>query len=142
MTEPTTSPRPRQHRIAVFNDSAPTLGTLAKWFEIHGYGVVTAQLSMMRQVFTSIERVVLSYRPAAVVFDLAMPYEANWDFCEVVRLMPAFAGVPIVLTTGNKVALEHLVGPTSALQIVGKRDDLNALLRAVGDAIVAGRRQR
>jgi len=46
-------------------------------------------------------------------------------------MLPALAGLPIVVTTANKNALEDLVGPTETLQIVGKPADLNALLGRV-----------
>jgi len=54
----------------------------------------------------------------------------------VIRLMPAMAGIPFLLTTSNKVALEGLVGPTDAYQIIGKPEDLNYLLRAIDSAVL------
>ena len=98
---------------------------------IHGYGVVTAQISMMRFAHVDVQALVATHRPDVIVFDIAMPYESNWDFLEVVRLLPKLQGIPIVVTTSNKVALESLVGPTSAMQIIGKLSDLGALQRLV-----------
>src|ERR1043165_3607630 len=93
-------------RIAVFNDTSSTLSTIAKWCEIHGYGVVTAQVSQMRHAHIDVETFVAKNRPDVIVFDIAMPYESNWDFLEVIRMLPALAGIPIVVTTANKAALE------------------------------------
>ena len=118
-------------RVAVLNDSALTLSTIAKWFEIHGYGVATARLSEMRVAHLDVEHFVQTHRPDVIVYDVAMPYESNWDFLDVIRMLPALAGLPIVVTTSNKDALEELVGPTDTLQIVGKPDDLNALIARV-----------
>ena len=38
-----------------------------------------------------------------IIYDLAMPYEANGDFLEVIRLLPGLVGIPFVITTNNKV---------------------------------------
>jgi CheY-like chemotaxis protein len=129
-------PRRAKSRIAVFNDSAPTLSTIAKWCEIHGYGVVTAQVSQMRIAHVDVEEFVAKNRPDVIVFDIAMPYESNWDFLEVIRLLPGLAGIPMVVTTANKAALEDLVGATDALQIIGKPPDLNVLLGRIDTAVV------
>ncbi len=126
----------RKRRVAVFNDSAPTLSTMAKWLEIHGYGVVTAQLSQMRSVYLNAEAFIAINRPDVIVFDIAMPYESNWDFLEVLQLMPSVVGLPFVLTTANTAVLEQLVGPNTAMQIQGKPDDLNAMLRAIDAAVL------
>jgi CheY-like chemotaxis protein len=136
MTGAARHPRRKTRRIAVFNDSAPTLSTIAKWCEIHGYGVVTAQVSQMRVAHVDVEQFVKSHRPDVIVFDVAMPYESNWDFLEVIQMLPSLAGLPFVVTTANKLALEDLVGGTNALQIVGKPSDLNALLSAVESAVL------
>ncbi len=126
-------------RVAVFNDSAPTLSTIAKWFEIHGYGVVTAQLSMMRVAHVDVEAFVGAHQPDVIVFDIAMPYESNWDFLEVVRMLPKLQGIPIIITTSNKTALESLVGPTTAMQIIGKPHDLSALQKLVDGTVLRPR---
>jgi DNA-binding response OmpR family regulator len=119
-------------RLAVFNDSAPTLSTIA--VRDPGYGVVTAQLSMMRIAIVDVEAFVTAHRPDVVVYDVAMPYESNWDFLEVVRMLPKMQNIPIVVTTSNKAVLDSLVGPTDALQVIGKPHDLGELQRRVDTA--------
>jgi len=130
-----TSPQKRR-RLAVLNDSAPTLSTIGKWFEIHGYGVVTAQVGMMRIAHIDVEAFVAKHCPDVIVFDVAMPYESNWDFLEVLRILPGLQGIPIVVTTANKKALESLVGRTTAMQIIGKPKDLSELQHLVDTATV------
>jgi CheY-like chemotaxis protein len=127
---------PTRRRVAIFNDSVLTLSTMAGWCEMHGHGVFTAQISRMAMPHLNVERLVLANRPEVIVYDLAMPYESAWDFLEMMRLLPAVACIPFVLTTSNKVALESVVGPTQALQIIGKTDDRNELLRAIDTAVV------
>jgi len=124
--------------VAVLNDAPDTLGTLAKWLEIHGMRVVTARMAEMRQAHRDIEAFVARHRPDVIVFDVAIPYRPNWDFAELLREMPATRDVPTVITTPNRQALESLVGETPVLEIVGGPEDLTALLEAVRSA--AGRR--
>jgi CheY-like chemotaxis protein len=128
---PPTSPR---RRVAIFNDSAPVLSTMRQWCEMHGHGVFTAQVSQMSMPHLNIERVVLANRSEVVVYDVAMPYDSNWDLLDVIRQQPALAGIPFVLTTINKVALDSVVGTTEALQMTGQPADLAALLAAIDTA--------
>ena len=41
----------------------------------------------------------------------------------------------MVLSTNNARALEELTGLNNVLQVVGRREDLDALVRAVNDAM-------
>jgi CheY-like chemotaxis protein len=110
---------------------------MRQWCETHGHGVFTAQVSEMAMPHLNVERLVLANRAEVIVYDIAMPYESNWDFLDVIRQLPALAGIPFVLTTINKVALESVVGTTEALQVIGKPTDLTELLRAIDTATVA-----
>src|SRR6476620_3664421 len=118
---------PTRRRVAIFNDSASTLSTMATWCEMHGYGVFTAQVSQMAMPHLNVERLVLANRPEVIVYDLAMPYESAWDFLEMMRLLPAVASIPFVLTTNNKAALDSVVGPTQAVQVIGTPGDRHEL---------------
>ena len=107
---PLLPPNNSRRRVAIFHNSAPTLSTMRQWCETHGHGVFTAQVSEMAMPHLNVERLVLANRAEVIVYDIAMPYESNWDFLDVIRQLPALAGIPFVLTTINKVALESVVG--------------------------------
>ena len=113
---PTLPPSNSRRRVAIFHNSAPTLSTMRQWCEMHGHRVFTAQVSEMAMPHLNVERLVMANHAEVIVYDLAMPYESNWDFLDVIRLLPALAGIPFVLTTDNKVALEAVVGTTEVLQ--------------------------
>jgi CheY-like chemotaxis protein len=124
--------------VAVFNDNSDTLSVISTWLEVHGIRTVNAQLPNMRRGHEDVLAFLAKYVPNAIVFDVGMPYEPNWDFLGVIRLMPESALIPIVVTTSNKTALERLVGESGAVELHGKPADLNELLREI-ERVSAGR---
>ena len=129
---PGSGARPRPLRILVFNDSADVLGTLMRWFEIHGHTVRSAQLSDLRNAYDESIAMIRTQRPDVIVFDVGLAYLPNWDFLQALRQTPSLQGFPFVLTTPNKTVLEELVDePTNAIELVGRQEDLTTILRAV-----------
>ena len=57
---------------------------------------------------------------AVVLYDIAIPYDENWRALQERRAAPALATTPFVVTTTNQRALEGVVGPTDAVEIIGK----------------------
>src|SRR5262249_48369744 len=68
--------------------------------------------------------------PDVVVFDIALPYEANWELCASLRKDPR-VGVPFVLTTTNRAAVERLTSAREVVEILGKPYDLDQFAQAV-----------
>lgn len=67
--------------------------------------------------------------PAIVIYTLSPPYAASWaEYHRVVQEVPE---CPILPTTTNKAALERVVGPTDALEVLATPTDLDALCAAV-----------
>lgn len=58
-------------------------------------------------------------RADVVLFDVGLPYVPDWDFGEVLQVLPGAEGVPFVFTTTNKTELERLVGDTNAYKLTG-----------------------
>ena len=72
------------------------------------------------------------------VLDIAIPYEENWRFLQLLMSSESMNGRKVVITTTNKRALEQLIGQkTEAHELVGKPYDLQAIVDAVQRA--AGR---
>jgi hypothetical protein len=69
--------------------------------------------------------------PTIVLYDLSVPYSPNWDYLEVLRLLPETQGTPFVITTGNKVALEKVVGATNAIEIIRTAQSLTEVTEAI-----------
>ena len=68
-------------------------------------------------------------RPQVCVFAISPPYEESWAICQQVR--QAVPDCAWVLTTTNKRALDELVGPSNAIEILGKPYDIEQLVAAV-----------
>jgi len=118
-------------RIAIFNDGHDTIATLSAWFTAHGHQPLSARLQDMRIADTEAGAFIGRNKADVVVFDVGLPYRANWDFAEVLQLLPGAIGVPFVFTTANKIELEKLVGPTSAYLLTGTPDNLEGLMKII-----------
>ena len=70
----------------------------------------------------------------ALVWDIAPPYDRNWNFFKLLRTSHLLAHCVIVLTATNKAQLESLCGDdtdTGAIELVGKPYDIQAIVEAV-----------
>jgi DNA-binding NtrC family response regulator len=76
--------------------------------------------------------------PRVVIYDIPPPYDQNWEFLKLLRTTEAMRDRAVVVTTTHKGHLEQLVGPTDAIEIVGKPYDLDQVIRAVRQALGEG----
>jgi CheY-like chemotaxis protein len=122
--------------VAVFNTSEDTTDLLRLWLEMAGYVVVTAFTNKIRDGKTDLEALMRQHRPRVVVYDVALPYDANWRFFQNVRRSPAAEGVRFVLTTTNAARVIEAAGPEAAgiLEIVGKPYDARRLDELIAEA--------
>ena len=74
---------------------------------------------------------VTEHRPSVFVYDIPIPYEQHWAFLHRMAASDAMKGCRIVLTTTNKQALESMVGPSGAMEVLGKPYDLDQIVSAV-----------
>jgi DNA-binding NtrC family response regulator len=70
-----------------------------------------------------------------LIYDVSPPYEQNWTFLNLLRRLDVMQGRRLVITTTHKANLESLVGPTEAIEILGKPYDLEVVMRAVKRAV-------
>jgi DNA-binding response OmpR family regulator len=122
--------------VAVFNASEDTVDCLTMFFERAGFRAVGRTWPAREPLTVEAGHAFLSrHQPDVVVFDVSLPYEANWErFLDFKRAVDGRA-VPIVLTTTNKRALSRLIGSTEAIEILGKPYDLDQLAAAVRRAL-------
>ena len=123
--------------VAVLNNDPDLINMLATWFETHGMRVVCASLSDFRRGHEDVADFLGRHSPTVLVLDVSMPYGPNWDYLNALRLIPETSGVPIVVTTGNKAALESIVGATDAIELTGSAENLDILTKVLLAAIAS-----
>jgi DNA-binding response OmpR family regulator len=78
---------------------------------------------------------VAQHNPEVVIVDLSPPYDENWRFFVTMRDSEAMKGRGLVLTTTNKDRLDEVLGADShALEVVGRRKDLQEIETAIRDS--------
>jgi DNA-binding response OmpR family regulator len=118
--------------VAVINTSEDTTDLLRIAFEQAGFVVVTAFTHALRDSLIDFEAFIRQHRPNVIVYDVALPYEANWRLFLHLRATPACEHIPFVITTTNVAQVRKIVGDGPAMhEIVGKPYDLGVLTDAV-----------
>ena len=125
--------------IAVVNSSEDTVEMLRACLQQNGFSsVVTAHVTDIRKGTMDFLEFVEEHDPKVFIYDVAIPYEENWRFLQLLMSSEAMHGRKVVVTTTNKRVLEQLIGQkTDAHEVVGKPYDLQAIVDAVQRA--AGR---
>jgi CheY-like chemotaxis protein len=126
--------------VAVINGLQDTIDMLRFVLEDAGFRVVDTQARDVRRGEVDLAEFVQRHDAAVVLYDIAIPYDENWRALQERRAAPALATTPFVVTTTNQRALEGVVGPTDAVEIIGKPYDLHRIVEAVRRA--AGRQAR
>jgi DNA-binding NarL/FixJ family response regulator len=121
--------------IAIINTSEELTELFQHLLARDGYRIVVAYAHDLKRGEPSPEAFLREHDPAVVIWDIAIPYEENWAFFQDVTGAEVSQGRHFILTTTNKPVLERLVGPTGAMEIVGKPFDLADLRQAIHHAV-------
>lgn len=122
--------------VAVLNTSLETIEMLVGLLEDEDYRTVTEYITNFKRGSTDITAFFTRFAPDAVIYDIALPYEENWQFFNKQVLgLHLIPDNRFVLTTTNKRVLEQLVGPTPVIEMLGKPFDMDDIRRAVKKAI-------
>ena len=134
---PATVNRDPREVVAIINTSPDTLDLLKDLLEHAGLLVVSTYTHHIRDGTLDLEAFLRTHKPRVIVYDIAPPYERNWQFLQHLR-QTVLAGYRFVLTTTNPSRVEPLVGRDEQVyEVVDKTPDLDAILRATREALRA-----
>ena len=122
--------------VAILNTSPDTIDLLKDVLEHAGMLAVWGYTHDIRSGKLDLERFMRVHEPDVILYDIAPPYDRNWEFLQHLRT-GVLRDYRLVLTTTNQVHVERLVphGDARIYEVVGKADDLDAVIRAVKEAL-------
>ena len=121
---------------AIFNTSPDLIDLVRHAFEPAGIVVVSLLTHQIREGGVDLKNFLSHHDPDVIVYDIAPPYDANWQLFKHIRSLDSMKDRKVVLTSMNKKHVEHLTGRDQTIyEIVGKPYDLNRLVHAVKEAV-------
>jgi DNA-binding NtrC family response regulator len=121
--------------VAIFNSSEDTISLLRHVFESEGFQTVSGHVPDIRSGRVDFVEFLERHDPAALVYDVSIPYAENWNFLKLVRDLASMRKRALVITTTHKVALDSMVGETDAIEIIGKPYEPDLVVAAVRRAL-------
>ena len=95
----------RQPLLAIVNTSVDLAEMLAEAAKEEGYRTVTGWVSEFRSGRQDPAAFLREHEPDVVLWDIAIPYEENWNFFQSVQQSEAGRGRWFVITTTNRRVL-------------------------------------
>jgi len=108
-------------------------------FEQAGFVAVSTFTYLIRDGDVDLESFLGQHRPDVIVYDIAPPYQSNWQLFLQLRELPGFRDRPVVLTSTNPARVQQLFATSQAVfEIVETPYEIMQLVDRVAQA--AGRR--
>lgn len=121
--------------VAVINSTPDIVEMLRLAIQQAGFVVITALTHEVRDGHVNIEQFITQHQPRVIVYDIAPPYDANWQLFQHLAGMPALQGRQFVLTSTNARHVERIAAPQQHVyEVVGKPIDLDEVVKAVKEA--------
>ena len=123
--------------VAVINTAPDAVDLLKDALEQAALLVVTGYTHDIRDGKLDLEAFLRTHQPRVIVYDIAPPYDRNWEFLQHLR-STVLSGYRFVLTSVNPRHVEALVGRDQKVyEVVGRADDLGEIVRATREALRA-----
>jgi CheY-like chemotaxis protein len=120
---------------AIFNTSPDIIDLIRRALEPAGIVAVSVMTHQIREGVVDVEGFLRQHNPQVVIYDIAPPYDANWQLFQHISEMDVMRERHIVLTSTNARHVERLAGRHERVyEIVGKPLDLDQIVTAVKEA--------
>jgi DNA-binding NarL/FixJ family response regulator len=118
--------------VAVFDASEDTVEMLKTLLSFRGYRAVAGHADDVKSGETDFIAFLEEHKPDGIIWDIAPPYDRNWNFFKLLRTIGPLTRCALVLTTTHKQHLDALAGlDTGAFEIIGKPYDMGVIIDAV-----------
>jgi DNA-binding response OmpR family regulator len=118
--------------VAIFNSSEDTIEMLKMLLEHRGHRVVWGHTDDVVHGRLDFDAFITKHDACALMWDIAPPYDQNWQFLQNLLARSSMNGRGIVVTTTHKKHLDRLAGEsTGAFEIIGKPYDMNIVAEAI-----------
>ena len=125
----------RKTVVAIFNTNPEVLDLVREALQDAGHATVVAHVDDLKRGRIDLVQFVEQHRPDVIVYDVAPPYDTNWTFLRLMRSSKVMQGRAFVVTTTNKKALDELIGPSDAVELLCKPYDLEQIVQSVTHAL-------
>jgi DNA-binding NarL/FixJ family response regulator len=124
--------------IAVLNATPDALAILRMALQHEGFTVVGALIPEIRAGAIDLDAFIRQHDPRVIVYDVALPDEAEWRMLQRYKAMPSLARCRWILTSTNKGHVERLAADDAQIfAVVGTPYELQKIVQAVRDALRA-----
>jgi DNA-binding NarL/FixJ family response regulator len=124
--------------VAVLNTTPDTVDLLKDVLEQAGFIVATGYTHDIRDGKLNLDAFLKTHQPRVILYDVSPPYDRNWAFLQHLRAT-LLQGYRFVITATNRAHVEALVDrhDEKIYEVVGKAEDLDAIVRATREALRA-----
>ncbi len=124
-----------QLTVAIVDTSPDTVQMVREALQSAGFMVVSCFAHDIRDGKIDFAAFMRLHNPRVIVYDLAPPYERNFELFQHVRAMPDVEGAHFVITSVNPNNVRGMVGSDEHVyEIVDRDADLLKLVQAVKEA--------
>ncbi len=121
--------------VAIINTTPDTVSMLREVVESAGFLVVSCFTHDIRAGQMDFEAFMRLHHPRVIVYDLAPPYERNFQLFQQVRAMPVVKDAHFVVTSVNPKHVVGMVGRDQHIyEVVDREEDLLNIVQAVKEA--------
>lgn len=121
--------------VAIVNTNPDLVKIMRFYLEGVGFVVFEIHIDQIRAATADIDSFLEQHDPRVIVYDVAPPYENNWNFMEHLRKSTGMRDRKFVLTSMNERRVRELVNTDDTVyEVVGHEEDMMQVVRAVKEA--------